>query len=506
MLAVSFEFPAHRYHATPWGRNVNEADVAWPPEPIRILRALVATWHRKADSGIYPKSQLDRLIDCLASDLPAFALPAAVHTHVRAFMPAPVGKRLIYDAFLCLEPDAELVALWPAAELDPRLRALCAHLFERMGYLGRAESWVQARVLEAWKGDLNARPRPPGGEAPPATEPIGLNAPVAPAEWVSRRPELEAAVNRLRGSKRRRAQVALSERLSDAIAVDTSDWQAGGWSTPPPLRTVLYDRPPLTPVPTVQRKRPLPSGPPGREEVARYVLAGRPAPRIEDTLRIGELVRLALMAGGSNVPPELSGRGPHGPLRHDGPHEHAFFLPEDADGDGSVDHVVVYCPTGFSPEGLRRLDRLHALWLRRAGADEDRGRQEWRVALEAIASPETFADASPLLRRADTWVSCTPYLRPWFAKPGFGVPEQVSREAEERGMPPVEVLSAHGRDLTERSRRALDFKRIRMRRGLVQPDKIGTFLAVRFAVPVRGPVALGFGCHFGLGLFRPLSA
>ncbi|HYF96285.1 MAG TPA: hypothetical protein VD969_29090 [Symbiobacteriaceae bacterium] len=27
-------------------------------------------------------------------------------------------------------------------------------------------------------------------------------------------------------------------------------------------------------------------------------------------------------------------------------------------------------------------------------------------------------------------------------------------------------------------------------------------LQLRFAGPVGGPVALGFGCHFGLGLFR----
>jgi CRISPR-associated protein Csb2 len=36
MLALAFTFPAGRYHATPWGRHVNEADVAWPPEPWRI--------------------------------------------------------------------------------------------------------------------------------------------------------------------------------------------------------------------------------------------------------------------------------------------------------------------------------------------------------------------------------------------------------------------------------------------------------------------------------------
>ena len=49
MIALRLRFPAGRYHATPWGRHVNEAALAWPPEPLRMLRALIACHHRKAD-------------------------------------------------------------------------------------------------------------------------------------------------------------------------------------------------------------------------------------------------------------------------------------------------------------------------------------------------------------------------------------------------------------------------------------------------------------------------
>jgi len=31
MLIIELEFPAGRYHANPWGRNVNEGEVEWPP-------------------------------------------------------------------------------------------------------------------------------------------------------------------------------------------------------------------------------------------------------------------------------------------------------------------------------------------------------------------------------------------------------------------------------------------------------------------------------------------
>ena len=43
----------------------------------------------------------------------------------------------------------------------------------------------------------------------------------------------------------------------------------------------------------------------------------------------------------------------------------------------------------------------------------------------------------------------------------------------------------------------------RRKRGVVQPDTLGRLLELRFARPVRGPIALGFACHFGLGLFTP---
>jgi CRISPR-associated protein Csb2 len=56
-----------------------------------------------------------------------------------------------------------------------------------------------------------------------------------------------------------------------------------------------------------------------------------------------------------------------------------------------------------------------------------------------------------------------------------------------------------------RALRPLHFHRFRRKRGLVQPDTLGRVLELRFARPVRGPLALGFACHFGLGLFAPAS-
>jgi hypothetical protein len=43
------------------------------------------------------------------------------------------------------------------------------------------------------------------------------------------------------------------------------------------------------------------------------------------------------------------------------------------------------------------------------------------------------------------------------------------------------------------------------RRGLTQPDRTGLALRPEFPDAVPGPLALGFGCHFRLGLFRAVK-
>lgn len=532
MIAFGFRFPGGRYHATPWGRHVNEAAVAWPPEPVRILRALIATWWRKADQTRFPKAALDDLIDSLSAQPPVFRLPPATHTHVRAFMPAPVTRALIFDAFLKLDARAEMIVAWPDAKLAEGQRDLAAHLLDRIGYLGRAESWTEGRVVPDWDGDFNAAPRSN------AARPIGDNdaaldllCPLPPAAWHEECRRLRPTPSRRKANVKDVALMAtLPERLCDAIAVDTSAWQAIGWSSPPPMRRILYDRPEIGPLP--------PRGAPARArmsarraagpEVARYLLAGRPAPLVEDTLKIGEVLRRALMAccRDGNVPAELSGRDEHGPMRADPQHAHAFFLPEDADGDGFIDHLIVYTRQGFSDEARHALDRLNRLWLDAAAgrrdAEEDRGRQEWRVALDAIASPDSFG-LSALLGRSAVWQSATPYLDSRHHKPGrdgHGAPAERyraalllewSRRFPEQPPPDVQPVQAGGRFVILRDdglpRSLLRFARTRARGfGGPQPDTAGASLRLVFDEPQPGPFAFGKHAHLGMGLFRRIGA
>jgi CRISPR-associated protein Csb2 len=256
MIAFAFTFPAGRYHATPWGQNVNEANVAWPPEPARVLRALIATWWRKADHARFPKTVLDDLIDALAAEPPLFSLPDAVHSHIRTFMPAPTKPpgTLIYDAFFRLDRAAEMIVVWLGVVLSPEQHDLAAHLLERIGYLGRAESWAEGRIANDWDGAFNASPRASGVDVAHGTFPVDLVLPVTPRAWAEFQSSIATAPEKAPGEPRQRStREGLPERLCDALAVDTSEWQKAGWSSPPPLRRLVYDRPGVGPLPNRRR-------------------------------------------------------------------------------------------------------------------------------------------------------------------------------------------------------------------------------------------------------------
>ena len=540
MIALRLRFPGGRYHATPWGRHVNEAAIAWPPEPLRILRALIACHYRKADRMQFTDESLADLIDALAAQLPLYRLPEAIHAHTRHYMPIN-GKNptLVFDAFARLDSREPLIVGWPGAALSGELHAHLVHLTVRLGYLGRAESWVDAEAVD-WDGEgANARPLHTDGSnmgsntGDVASRLTSLYAPRSPSDYRQCREKLIAEERERRADRTKKGRptdkaiekntkdflATLPERLACALAVDTSDLHAVGWSDPPAARRILYAAPELATawrgerLQQVHRKQPDPT-------VARFALAGRPRPRVEDTVRIAEIMRLAAMAKFGwtivdgrrrpNAPSVISGYGDDNkPLRDDG-HAHAFWLPEDADGDGEIDHIVVYAPAGLDGDCRKALDLVTKLWIEKRARDDeedaaDSGRREWRLALEGFARPENFAAGSAFFSSSNTrtWRSTTPYLMPWHAKKEFGWAEQIVRELKERGLPslaepPRELRSI---PIKGRERRPIHFGRFRSRRGLQQPDTLGRFLELTFEASFEGPLALGFGCHFGLGLF-----
>ena len=502
MLAIEFRFPTGRYHATPWGRHVNEADVEWPPAPWRILRALIATWHRKADHDRFPASLLEGTILSLSASLPAYHLPGAIRSHTRHYMPVREGKKdkpvLIFDGFARFKADTPLVAVWPEVTLPPENLALMEHLAENIAYLGRAESWVEARVLQEWNGELNCRPSelsvdPETGEA---FEPIRLPAPMPDEEYQTLRQQTISShdldAKRLK-KKQKQILQTLPERLIDAMRLDTSDIQGAGWSCPPGARFITYQRPYDCFMTASQPRRSRRKQSPDAVTTARLALMDKPLPRVEDSVRIGELVRKALIArsskgGDERVPQVISG--------HDMPkenrHGHAFYLPEDSDDDGHIDHLIIHAEAGLAGEALQLIDRLDRLW--------ERNRGEWQVMLEQYGTARQIS-GSRHVGESRVWYSTTPYLHPWHLKKRLDIEDQILRECRIRGLPQPEVEPLPEVTIHGKQRRPVHFHRFRNKRGLTQPDTRGSFWRLTFSEPMMGPLALGFGCHFGLGLF-----
>lgn len=151
MLYMVFEFPAGRYHATPWGHHVNEGLVEWPPSPWRILRALLSTGYTKLGWHEVP-AEMRELTEALAVTEPTYRLPAATAGHTRHYMPIKGWKKgvqatsLVLDAFV--RPDGAIGIEWPA-DVTPAQRDLLARLLDHLGYLGRAESRVKASLISA---------------------------------------------------------------------------------------------------------------------------------------------------------------------------------------------------------------------------------------------------------------------------------------------------------------------------------------------------------------------
>lgn len=526
MLAIAFTFPAGRYHATPWGRHVNEADVAWPPDLWRITRALIAVWHRKLDPARFPRERLHEVLARLAeAEPPSFCLPESViHAHSRHYMPGKGDKRtLVFDAFARVAVDDPVVIGWPQLALDTSQIEMLDALLENLGFLGRAESWVDARRVPA-PSNFNCVPAAESVDTETGEvtgEIVRLMAPNTPEIYRAfRSATLEATGIKLdpsgRPPKLKSDQKKLLTTLPDdwlnAIGVETSELQTAGWSAPPCARIVSYRRP-LHALKTTASKvlrKPAVIEPKAGITTARFVLYGKPLPRIEDAVRIGEAMRAAAMGhakgliGPDAIPPMLSGHD----LGEDNRHAHAFWL-SDPNERGEIEHLLVHAPGGLSAEAIRVLTSLQQI---------KRGEGEpLRLMLEGFGTASLFDKCTPLAGESVVWRSVTPYLHPWhLKKPEMRTPEataaailsQLRREWHARGtdLPNIVEINEfvsikHG----GRARRPVHFHRFRRKSSLLQPDTLGRLLELRFAQPVRGPLALGFGCHFGLGQFAPFK-
>src|SRR5229473_3234514 len=120
MVLIELKFPAGRYHATAWGRHVNEGVPEWPPSPYRLVRALYDAWKRKRPE--WDEARVNAVLSGVSSAPARYRLPAATVSHTRSFLSKneedPQSKTLIFDGFVVLSPRSTVLMGWPEATLN----------------------------------------------------------------------------------------------------------------------------------------------------------------------------------------------------------------------------------------------------------------------------------------------------------------------------------------------------------------------------------------------------
>lgn len=490
MIALAFTLLAGRYHATAWDHHVNEGTVEWPPSPWRLLRALVAASYR-----LGPELELKRfqaLLERLTAP-PVYYLPPVAPGHLRHYMPIEGSNPTkVFDAFLAIgsgaAAPADIIVAWPDLELDAAERDLLARVAAQIAYIGRAESWAEARLCT----ELPQRP-PDARTCAPGEDPLiqtRLLVPLPAHDYDLWRDGFLAALD----PQQRRKQT-LPDTLWDRLNIDTGVLQRSGWSAVPGTRWIAYavaspsDRRPQRPTPA---RSDLPT-------FARLVLDGPVHPRVEKTLWIGEKLRAALLSYIGDQPcAVLTGKDPDGRPLQD--HRHAFFLPQ-ANDRGEVDHILVHARDGFDALALHALRSLRV--LHRLTSDPV------HTTMVALGRADALEHPPAPLRAATHWESLTPFIPPRCPKLRRGqlldTPEAQLRRlcSLVLGAEPIAVHAFTPEE--SRERRLHAFRRERRRGGPVPGHAASLGFRLEFAEPVRGPIALGYGAHFGLGQFTPLD-
>ena len=550
-ISIAFRFLAGRYHATPFGHHVNEGLIEWPPSPWRLLRALISVGYTSgAWNGTGPPPVGRNLIEKLCADLPAYFLPPAVGTHSRHFMPTGVldPKRkiekttLVFDTWARVD-ERELIVTWPNVQLSDAELSMLGDLVERLNYLGRSESWVEGRMIGDDEAipEVNCFPEQHQGTRPGRRwEQVSLLAPDSPSTFDTWRLErIQAALasfplpegrkpSKALLNKRAKAKEPYPADLLDCLQKDTTWLRSHGWSLPPGSRRVFYWRPSSAiTVGAPKAKRTSPSGHRVEAMLLSLTNASRndhALPPITRTLPQAELLHRALVgiaAKRGDAPRELTGRDEsRRPLK--GAHEHAHIHPLDLGGDGHLDHILVWAPMGLEAEAQAAIRAARRTFTKGGVEPLHLAVAASGDLIDLFRLPGNYGInlAKLLSDRATVWQSATPFVAPrYFKKRGKNTLEgQICAELQSRGFPrPVEIRSltpGSGQGITNSGKsetRVGEFDKNRSRfrhfvlarrHGPEPPHLRGFAIRLEFDRPVSGPIALGYGSHFGLGLFE----
>ncbi|MCA9720256.1 MAG: type I-U CRISPR-associated protein Cas5/Cas6, partial [Myxococcales bacterium] len=188
---------------------------------------------------------------------------------------------------------------------------------------------------------------------------------------------------------------------------------------------------------------------------------------------------------------------------------------EDDVAERPIDHVLVYAPGMLSARAQRVIEQLR--WIRSAtasGRHSERGDEARARLTSTLAAMGTLSELRTALRTNPSaariigvgtrWISYTPFVAPrHLKKHKHTITDQVRAELnarpELRDVPAtIEVCPR-----VDVNHAKFQFFARRRRHGKPRPPTTQPWrIRITFSRPVAGPISLGYGSHFGLGLFR----
>lgn len=448
MLVFHVELLTGRFHGSD---RSDRQRAEWPPHPARLFSALVATMHEAGLDGPAERAALEWLE---ARDPPEILAGSATEPAAcTAFVPvndqaSPPERRPRQPRhFPAVTPSSpDLFYIWPDAEPTAAVRAGLSRIAAAVVRLGSSRSFV-AVSTSADPPDAAGLDR----YVPDAGGDLALRC-VAAGHL--------AELHHVYG---------LGLRPGPGVLAAYRRWQAPERRQP---RTVLA----------------------GGAFVA-FRFSERPRLPIEATLTVADAVRSTLIAlGGDDTPDLVLGQNRH---------PHCAYVPLPFVGqrhaDGHLLGFAVALPAEVPPEArqavrllLGRLDRVSM-----PGGE---------YPVEAVTADMPYR--SNLQERtwsgpSRRWASVTPVLLDRFPRGGTESPDAaaiVARSCAHVGLPAPQAitLSAHSPWAG-----VPPAHRFRRRRRMADPARPAVHVRLRFAEPVSGPMLLGAGRYFGLGLMRP---
>lgn len=505
-ITIRLTFPAGRYHATPWGRHVNEGVAEWPPSPWRLLRALVAVWKRTSPD--LPEVQMKRILEAMVKP-PKFSLPNHRVAHTRHYMPwekkGPQDRTLVFDTFVSVSRKDSLCIGWPDAELSAEDRIALKHLLGNMSSLGRAEGWVQAELIDQ---------QPAWNSEPTETD----SNPVAVFCADPHSAFSDTYFPKLDAKKLAKGKVNPTEFLFNTprwhLCLDTETIHKERWPTAPGSKWVNYTRPSanqLRPVVAKPRRQVLPT-------VARFLIDGPVLPLITDTILVAEAFRKSAMSQlkflcerepavaeqyqrtdevDQYSSSTFSGKSHLGTMLLD--HDHAYFLPTSEGLNQRITHVTVVSTKPFSDAEITALSNITTLPFRQS---------ELKLRVQPIGLGREDDFRLPMFSKSRIWICNTPFLGPQHIRK-YGqerallkaARKSVRRMIEKRILPTDTKLTSVS--IVANQPRAIEFHRQRTSQRYESGYRAGAFIRLEFASAVTRPSAFGYASHFGMGMLYP---